>query len=90
MSNVEEGSDLIDYIYFDVDNKCIVDTYEELKTIYYKGIKTVHENWYNVGKEPMQILRSMSSTQETLLTLKLKLYWMGNYTYLGKLKTNPK
>ena len=65
----------IDYVYFDVDNRKIVDTYNDLRSIYFKGIKTVHEHAYPHPASG-QILHAMSSGPESETTLRLKLYRM--------------
>jgi len=65
----------IDYIYFDVDNAKIVNTYDDLRSIYFKGTKTVHEHMYN-HPENGQVLHAMSSGSETETTLRLKMHWM--------------
>lgn len=67
----------IDYVYFDVDNKRILNSYEELVDVYYKGIKTIYENWY-MHADSGQVLRSMSSTRETECSLRVKLIRMQN------------
>ena len=65
----------IDYVYFDVDNRRIVKSLEELKKIYFKGIKNVYECVYPHYPSG-QVLHAMSSNDENETTLRIKLYRM--------------
>jgi hypothetical protein len=76
MLTSEPVSGLINYIYFDVDNLCFVESLEELTSIYYKGRKTIHESVYMCPNASGDVIHSMSSTRENLSTLIFKIHWM--------------
>lgn len=76
MFNSEPISGLINYIYFDVDNLCYVESLKELTRIYYMGRKTIHESVYMCPTGSGDVIHSMSSTRENLSTLVFKIYWM--------------
>ena len=67
-------SDIIDYIYFDADNRSVVESLESLKAIYFKGMKTVYEHSY-ANPESGQVLHAMSSSpNESELSLRLRMH----------------
>ncbi len=65
-------SDLIEYIYFDVDNLKILPSLESLKEVYFKGVKPVHEHVYPHFPSG-QVLHAMSSTRESECSLRIRL-----------------
>ncbi len=66
------GACIIQYIYFDVDNNQIVESLEDLQKIYFKGIRKVFEHIYP-HHESGQVLNAMSSSDETEISLRIKL-----------------
>jgi len=64
--------DKIDYIYFDVDNSKILPSLEDLKEVYFKGVKTVHEHIYP-NYSNGQVLHAMSSDRQCEVSLRIRL-----------------
>jgi hypothetical protein len=63
----------IHYIYFDLDGRDTVESYEKLRARYYKGIRTVYEYVFSDIANSDEALYVMSNYRQTDVSTKLAL-----------------